>query len=332
MAHTTLDARPDLHIPVIDLGPFLAGAPGAAAAAARAIGEASETLGFYFIGNHGIAQGLIDDVFVQAQRFHTMPEADKLAVRAIGKVVGYLPRGGQTQYNDRFGKSAHPDTSASYYIRRELPPDHPDRRTDPGLVLDNKWPADLPGFRDTCLRYYDEMSALGERMLELHALALGLEAEYLRAHPAFQPSHNTLRLLHYPSREVTLDGQFGIGPHTDYGYCTYLAQEKTPGLEILTRAGDWIEAPALAGHFLVNNADMCRRWTNDRWRSAPHRVINKSGAARLSIPFFFGPRPNVRLACLPSCMDAANPAKYEPLSFGEYLAEIGPKNYTLPAG
>ena len=314
MAHATLDATPDMRIPVIDLGAFLAGEPGAADTAAAAIAEASETIGFYFIGNHGIAQSLVDAVFAQAQRFHTLPDQQKLAVRATTKVVGYLPRGGQTQYNDRFGKSPHPDTSASYYIRR----------------LDNKWPENLPGFQETCQRYYDEMSALGTRMLQLHARALGLPPDFLQSHPAFQPSHNTLRLLHYPPRDKTLDGQFGIGPHTDYGYCTYLAQEKTPGLEILTRSGTWIEAPALPGHFLVNNADMARRWTNDRWRSAPHRVINKSGDERLSIPFFFGPHPNVRLTCLPTCTNPDNPPKYDPISFADYLAEIGPKNYNLP--
>ncbi len=329
---TILEARPDLRIPVIDLGPFLAGEPGALEAVARAVATASETIGFYFIGNHGVPQSLIDRVFVQAQRFHSAPDELKEPTRATDRVVGWLPRGGQTQYNDRFGKSAHPDTSASYYVRREVGPDHPHRLAGKKFVYDNKWPEGMPGFRETCLEYYDAMSDLGTQMLRVHAVSLGLPQDYMVTNEAFDPSYNTLRLLHYPSRDVTLDGQFGIGPHTDYGYCTFLAQEKTPGLEILTLSGEWIEAPALAGHFLVNNADMCRRWTNDRWRSAPHRVINKTGDVRYSIPYFFGPRPDVKLTCLPTCQSADNPAKYPPLSFGEYLAEIGPKNYNLPKG
>jgi isopenicillin N synthase-like dioxygenase len=77
------------------------------------------------------------------------------------------------------------------------------------------------------------------------------------------------------------------------------------------------------------NADMCRRWTNDRWRSAPHRVINKTGEVRYSIPFFFGARADVKLACLPSCANAGNPPKYSPMSFADYLAELEPKNYVL---
>lgn len=326
---SVLEARADMKIPVIDIGPYLAGEPGALEATAKAIGAAAESLGFYFIGHHGIAQSLIDRVFAEAQRFHELPLEKKLEVQAIGKVIGYLPLGGQTQNTSIYAKSTYPDSSASFYIKREFGLDHPDRLAKKPWVLDNRWPKDLPGFRETCLEYYDAMSALGMKMLVLHAVALGLPPNALVDHEAFKPSGETLRLLYYPPRDPAKDGQYGIGPHTDYGYCTYLAQAKKPGLEILTRAGDWIEAPALDGHFLVNNADMCRRWTNDRWRSAPHRVINKTGEVRYSIPFFFGPRADVKLACLPTCQSADNPAKYPPMSFGEYLAELEPKNYVL---
>jgi isopenicillin N synthase-like dioxygenase len=54
-----------LEVPVIDIAPFLRGEPGALERTARALGEASETLGFYFIGSHGIEQSLIDRVFAQ---------------------------------------------------------------------------------------------------------------------------------------------------------------------------------------------------------------------------------------------------------------------------
>jgi isopenicillin N synthase-like dioxygenase len=326
---TVVEARSDLTIPVIDIGPYLADERGALEATAKLLGEASETIGFYFIRHHGIQQSLIDRVFAETQRFHELPLERKLEVQAIGKVIGYLPLGGQTQHTSIYGKSTHPDRSASFYIRREFAPDHPDRLAKKPYVFDNRWPRDLPGFRETCLEYYDAVSALGTKMLRVQSVALGLPFDYLEKQEAFNPSHNTLRLLHYPPRDPALDGQFGIGPHTDYGYCTYLAQAKKPGLEILTRDGDWIEAPALEGHFLVNNADMCRRWTNDRWRSAPHRVINKTGEVRYSIPLFFGTRPDVRLECLPSCQSEENPPKYKPMSFGEYLAELEPKNYVL---
>lgn len=324
-----LEARADLRIRVINVGPYLAGEPGALEETAKAVAEASETLGFYFIASHGIPQSLVDRVFAEARRFHGLPLERKMEAQAIGKVIGYLPLGGQTQNTSIYGKSVYPDASASFYIKREFPPDHPDRVARRPWVQDNRWPRDLPGFRETCLEYFDAMTRLGHKMLRVQAVALGLEPDALENQAAFDPSGSTLRLLHYPPRDPAKAGQFGIGPHTDYGYCTYLAQAKKPGLEILTRTGEWIAAPVLDGCFLVNNADMCRRWTNDRWRSAPHRVINKTGEARYSIPFFFGVRADVKLECLPSCTGPGNPPKYPPLSFSEYLAEIEPKNYVL---
>ena len=318
-----------MQVPVIDLGPFLAGAPGALERTALLLREASESLGFYFIGNHGIAQSLIDRVFGEAERFHSLPLEKKLAVRAGKTTIGYLPLGGQTQNTSVYAKSTHADRSASFYIRADYPPDHPDRLAGRPWVQDNRWPADLPGFRETTLEYYAAVSALGYKLLRLQAVALDLPEDYFANHDAFRPSNGTLRLLHYPPRDPANEGQFGIGPHTDYGYCTLLAQAKVAGLEILTREGEWIQAPALEGHILVNNSDMCRRWTNDRFRSAPHRVINSSGKERYSIPFFFGVRTDVKLECLPTCQGPGNPPRYPPLSYAEYFAEIRKKNYDL---
>lgn len=321
-------AATGIEVPVIDLGPYLRGEPGALEKTAQALGEASESLGFYFVGGHGVEQALVDRVFDETERFHALPMEKKLSVRvADGKIVGFLPPGGQTQRTSKYGKSIHPDTSSSYYIREEFPADHPDRLAGKPWVWENKWIDGLPGFRETMQEYYKAMSTLVYRILRLQSVALGLGPDFLPDHEAFKPAVFNLRLLHYPPRELTLDGQFGIGPHTDYGHLTILAQERVAGLEIFTRDEQWIEAPALAGHFLLNNADLCSRWTNGRFRSAPHRVINKTGERRHSIPFFTAPRNDVVLECLPTCQGPGNPPKYEPISYGEWIAQINKTNY-----
>ncbi len=322
--------KPGLAIPIIDLAPCLAGEAGAMEAAASTLREACETIGFFFVRNHGVAQATIDRVFTECERFHSLPIDDKLTVRATGKVVGYLPLGGQTQRTSVHGKSVAPDRSASFYIRQEFAADHPDRLAGKPWIFDNRWPENLPGFKQGTLDYFDAMAGLGKQLLQLHALALDLPRDHLTEHAAFNPPTYNLRLLHYPPRDPSLDGQFGIGPHTDYSYCTILAQSTLPGLEILTRDGEWLEAPALEGHLLINNGDMCRRWTNERFRSAPHRVINRTGKTRYSVPFFIGPRLDVQLDCWPTCADAKTGQKPEPLSFGEYMAYINKKNYDLP--
>ena len=319
-----------MSIAIIDLGPYLAGESGALESTANALREASTELGFFFLRNHGISQDLIDRVFAQAERFHSLPLEKKLELRIIDRIVGYLPLGGQTQRTSIHGASVAPDLSASFYIRRDYAVDHPDRIAGRPWVFQNRWPEDLSGFRETTLEYFEAMSALAMQMLPLQSIALGLPVDHLQSHAAFAPATNNLRLLHYPPRDPDLPGQFGIGPHTDYGYGTFLAQEKVPGLEILSRAGEWIKAPVIDGCLLFNNADMCRRWTNDRFRSAPHRVINASGRTRYSIPFFFGTRLDVPLECLPGCSSPSNPPRYPPLSFGQYLAEVNRRNDDLP--
>ena len=321
-------AAAGIEVPVIDFGPYLRGEPGALEKTAAALGEASETLGFYFVGSHGVEQSLIHRVFDETERFHALPLEQKMSVKVTdGKIVGYLPPGGQTQRTSKYGKSVHPDTSSSYYIRQEFPANHPDRLAGKPWVWDNKWIAGLPGFRETVEEYYGAMSALVYRILRLQSVALGLGPDFLPNHDAFKPAVFNLRLLHYPPRSETLDGQFGIGPHTDYGHLTILAQQRVAGLEILTRDEQWIEAPALSGHFLVNNADLCSRWTNGRFRSAPHRVINKTGERRHSIPFFTATRHDVLLECLPTCQGPDNPPKFEPITYGDYVAAINKANY-----
>jgi isopenicillin N synthase-like dioxygenase len=314
-----------LEVPVIDLGPYFSGEPGSLERTAKQLGEASESLGFYFIGGHGVPQKLIDRVFAETERFHALPLERKLGVKVTDKIVGYLPQGGQTQRTSPYGKSIHPDTSSSYYIRQEWPKDHPDVLAGKPWIFENKWIEGLPGFRETMIEYYQAMSGLVFRILRLQSVALGMGPDFLPEHDAFRPPVYNLRLLHYPPRDQTLEGQFGIGPHTDYGYLTILAQERVPGLEILTRDERWIEAPALEGHFLVNNSDICRFWTNDRFRSAPHRVVNKTGSRRHSIPFFTATRSDIRVECLPTCIGSG--AKYAPISYGEYIAGVNKRNY-----
>jgi isopenicillin N synthase-like dioxygenase len=329
--NTIIDAGGDLRIPVIDLGPYRAGEEGALARTAAALGAASENIGFYFIANHGVPQALIDRVFAEAERFHHLPLERKMAVRALDQPIGYLPVGGQTQRAELYGtRSKHPDRSASYYIREEYAPDHPDRLAGKPWVFANRWPADLPGFRETLLDYFATMTALMKQLLPLQSTALGLGPDWLSNHDAFKPMNGTLRLLNYPPRIAANDGQYGIGPHTDFGYTTILAQAKKPGLEILSRSGEWLEAPAYDGYLLVNNSDLLQRWSNGRFRSAPHRVFNLEGDERFSIPFFVSTRWDVRLECLPSCQGPDNPPRFAPISRAEYQAELHRTVYALP--
>jgi len=90
-------------IPVIDLGPYLAGDPGATQRTAEEFHFALTEIGFYFIVNHGVASEQIHTAFREAARFHALPLEKKLEVKLDRHNVGYLP---MPRRIDSFGPTA----------------------------------------------------------------------------------------------------------------------------------------------------------------------------------------------------------------------------------
>ena len=113
--------------------------------------------------------------------------------------------------------------------------------------------------------------------------------------------------------------QTGAGAHTDYGNLTLLATDDVGGLEVRTRAGQWTEAPVVAGAFIVNIGDCLMRWTNDVYISTPHRVVNRSCEERYSIAFFYDPNPDAIVETIPSCVREGELARYRPILAADYL-------------
>ena len=83
-------------IPVIDLGPYLAGEPGALDRAAAELRHALTETGFYTIVNHGVPSALVHEVYHQVARFHARPLEEKLRIKLDKHNVGYLPMMGNT--------------------------------------------------------------------------------------------------------------------------------------------------------------------------------------------------------------------------------------------
>src|SRR5690606_24581271 len=101
------------------------------------------------------------------------------------------------------------------------------------------------------------------------------------------------------------DEQFGVSPHTDFGTLTLPCQDPIGGLQVQGRGGDWIVARPIEGTLVVNVGDLMERWTNLRFKSTPHRVINRTGRQRLSIAVFVD--PNFETPVVPVCRDGEAP-------------------------
>ena len=154
-------------IPVIDLGPYLAGEPGALQRTAGELRHALTEIGFYFIVNHGVPEGQIRETFRQAARFHGQPLDKKMAVRIDRHNVGYLPLRGDTLRTSTVQPVTKANLNEAFFMARDLPDDHPDVLADRRFRSANRWPADLPGFRDVALAYMDTLEALCRKLVEL---------------------------------------------------------------------------------------------------------------------------------------------------------------------
>jgi len=307
-------------VPVIDLAPLGGSDEAARRRTAQAIGRACEEVGFLYIANHGIPDSLLQHTFDEAKRFFALPLAEKmkLDIANSANYRGYFPLKGETTDVTAMG-----DLKEGFDLMRELGPDDPDVRAGKPLHGPNQWPAEdvLPGFRQSILAYYAAMEALAQRLLRGMALSLDLEEGFFAARTRKALAY--LRLLHYPPQQGMIDErEIGCGAHSDYGCLTILAQDAVGGLQLRNSAGEWIEAPPIPGTFVINLGDQMARWTNERFQATPHRVINRSGRERYSIPFFFDPDFDAVIECLPSCQGPGNPPKHPPITGGEHLLSM----------
>jgi isopenicillin N synthase-like dioxygenase len=215
-----------------------------------------------------------------------------------------------------------------------IPDDEVHRLADESCFARNIWP-ELLGFRPAVVRYFEAARGVAHTLTEVFARALGLPDGYFEAFT--DHSTDLLRANHYALApgEAFVPGQFGMGPHTDYGIVTVLYAERVPGLELLDRDNIWKGVIPEEGAFLVNLGDLLARWTNDRWRSTLHRVQPPARdgtrvSERSSMAFFHDGNYDARIACLPSCTSPNNPPRYDEVVAGEHLREklLGPRTMT----
>ena len=305
-------------IPIIDLAPLLEGTEAGVTHVAEAITLAYSQVGFSYITNHGIPASLIDGVFEASAQFHALPRAEKMKIEINAFHRGFIPINTSTAVTSSIEKATKPNQSESWIMLHELPPDDADVLAGAPLAGPNQWPASLPNFRLAGLAYHDALAGLARRLVQAVAVALGAGRHNLDRH--FERPTTFLRLLYYPPVPAASPGDlFGSAPHTDYGFITVLAQDQVGGLQVRSAQGDWVDAAPRPGAFVMNAGDILHKWSNGRFISTPHQVINRGGRARYSCPFFFDPNMRSRVVPLPSCVSPECPLQFDPVVYGEFL-------------
>ncbi len=324
----------DGYVPVIDISSARSGPPAERATArdalARIIDDTCQNSGFLVITGHGIDPDLIDRMHDTSRRFFALDAAAKQAFSAPEgdpTIRGFYHAPSYVAAAD--GTDTAPDLCELFTICRLGEPGVANRSSlgDDYDVWSqpNRWPDDLPGFRETWLQYYSELEALSADLMKLFALALGLDEDFFDG--VIDDHITNLVANHYPPvDEEPLPGQYRKGPHSDWGTLTVLYQDDTGGLEVLDRdADEWLDVPVVPGSFVVNIGDLMAVWTNDRWRSTKHRVrvppAERRAIPRVSIPFFHQPNWDAEIECLESCRPGDGAPTYAPITSGAYLLE-----------
>ena len=288
-------------VPLVDLRPWFAGGEADRNAVAGRIDEALRESGFLLIAGHGVPDALRGEVRESARQFFALPREAKEPYRVAVGGRGWLPPGAEANgYAE--GTETPPDLKESYSLGADRPIGVPE--IDAEWFKPNVWPERVPGLRAAAQSYMDRMRALSDELLTIFAVALGLEQDHFTAHTG-HPSH-TFNINWYPPLAhvgPAEDGQFRIGPHTDFGTVTVLDREPgLGGLQVYTLDGQWVDAPFEPGALTVNIGDLMARWTGDRWRSTRHRVLPPAASAPeedlVSLIFFYETDHDARITSL----------------------------------
>lgn len=281
-------------LPLIDLSAADRG-PQARALLHAQLHSAAHDVGFFQLVGHGVTQAETDALLDAVHAFFRLPEADRLALDNVNSphFRGYTRTG-----DERTGGAR------DWRDQLDIGAERPVRVPGPGepaywwLQGPNQWPAALPELRTAALHWIDRLSGVARRLLHELLTAIGAPADFYD--PLFgEHAHPHLKLVRYPGSAGDGTDQ-GVGAHKDYGFLTLLLQDGIGGLQVQREDGRFHDVPPVPGAFVVNLGELLEVATNGYLVATNHRVVSPPGATeRFSVPFFYNPRLDARIAPLP---------------------------------
>lgn len=278
--------------------------------------HACEEVGFFYIDRHGIDPTLLKNLVDVCSRFFSQPGTQKQQVRIDHTLRGYLPLGYRSYAGEKREGISHQE---GYWMGYEADP-QPHRPLD----ARNRWPVSPAEMSMVFERYLKATENLVSVLLRGFSLALELPEDTLGKH--FESPTTRLKVNHYPPQPGTAtESNLGVVPHTDSGAFTLLWQDNNGGLEIQSQSGRWVGAPPLEGTLVVNLGNIMQYWSNGRFTSTPHRVVNRQQVDRYSIPLFVNPDTDVTVEPL---VDTNLPG-FAPFNYGNYQSALWRRSFPI---
>uniref|UniRef100_A0A803M926 Fe2OG dioxygenase domain-containing protein n=1 Tax=Chenopodium quinoa TaxID=63459 RepID=A0A803M926_CHEQI len=250
----------NISVPIIDFAYLNDENNDQTAKIAKEIIMASKEWGFFQVINHGVPEELLEKMIDQCQMFHEQDAETKKKFYTRdfqSKTVYFFS-------NHDLYKSKAACWRDTFYINAR----HTSGEVDP---------KELPPIcKDVILEYINPMHKLGDRVLMLISIGLGLEPKCLgnmaKGTKSWSIANNYY--LACPEPELTM----GTDAHVDTSFITILLQDSIGGLQVL-HENKWVNIEPVTGGLIMI--------TNDMIKGACHRVIAKSARPRLSVAFFF---------------------------------------------
>lgn len=305
VASTTPISMPS--IPVIDISLIQGHSDAMSQRVRQQLCEAAERNGFFYVAGHGVDTEIINSTFVAAKRFFSLPAKQKASVKMSGTHRGFLPIGESTMEGY---SSADRKESFIWGVDERL--DEPQSDTENQLIAPNRWPNEPAEMREVLNVFFEEVHTCASKILRALALSIGESADIFTRN--FNRPTSRGSLIYYPTNEQAI-GQYGVSPHSDFG-CLSMLLQGAPGLSAQLSDGQWHEIEPIPDTFVVNIGDLLSRWTNGRFRSIPHCVVNKSSAARYSLVVFVDPDSQT---VIDPIVHPGETAKFEPITCDAYI-------------
>ncbi|KAK6216080.1 hypothetical protein LQW54_003856 [Pestalotiopsis sp. IQ-011] len=321
-------------IPTVDLT-HLDGTLSQRKAIAADVYKACHECGFFYIKNHGIPQEAVTEAFQLLKRFFALDIETKMDahVQKNPAIRGYEPML-ETKLDPRTqGDIKEAFTMGDCVIEPEQDYTGRTGKQPPGHITQpqNIWPEKAPWWRDGVYKYYQHVFPLAMKLVRIFALAFGLEETAFDQR--FQFPITGMRPLYYPPTPVAQDAaSVGLGAHADFSWLTLvLQQDGIPALEVLNPDGVWVDAPPIPGTLVCNVGQYMERQTNGLFPATVHRVRNKTGQERYSLPFFLTMDPDVELNVLESCVEPGEKPEFDRINVGDlYIRRVLPARKKHP--
>jgi len=315
-------------VPIIDIAPLVSGDAGGKERVAKEIGDACENIGFFVVVNHGIPKEVITNAWDNVALFFDQPIEEKMAMATDDEAkypYGYSALGGEILSKGKEAEHGREQVTpkSAGDVKEMFAIGPKDERSG---MPERRLPLVPDGLAAAFDAYYEHANDMARKLLSAFAIALKLDEDWFES--KLDRHISALRSIDYPDQNgiVVPPGAIRASAHTDYGTVTIL-KSGGPGLQVSKDKENpvWHDVPFIEDGFVINLGDLMRRWTNDKWSSTLHRVINppegKAGewGRRLSLAFFHNLNKDAVVEAIPSCVSADSPALYDPIVAGEFL-------------